>query len=44
MKHKIFVPQNFLMCVFDAQYGQDLQLDGGTPTRLGDLEFKLNLV
>ena len=32
------------MCIFDAQYEQSMQLNNGTPTRLGDIDNKLNMV
>ena len=38
------IPQNFLLCVFDAQYERDLQLSNGSQTHLGQLDDMMNAV
>ena len=38
------VRQNFLLCVFDAQYERDLQLSNGSQTHLGQLDDMMNAV
>ena len=38
------IPQNFLLCVFDAQYERHLQLSNGSQTHLGQLDDMMNAV
>ena len=36
--------QNFLISIFDAQYDAQMTLSGGSETRLGDLDYRLNIL